>query len=77
MNPSGGSIMVLHVSKRLYVNKIIVGKKLPVLNQKSHWQAQEVQKLRKRKRAEADRKMEMENRQKQRLEEIRLLQQKV
>jgi len=77
MNPSGRSIMVLHVSKRLYVNKIIVGKKLLVLNQKSHWQAQEVQKLRKRKRAEADRKMEMENRQKQRLEEIRLLQQKV
>lgn len=76
MNPSGGSIMVLHVSKRLYVNKFIVGKNL-VLNQKSHWQAQEVQKLRKRKRAEADRKMEMENRQKQRLEEIRLLQQKV
>jgi hypothetical protein len=54
-----------------------VGKKLLVLNQKSRWQAQEVQKLRKRKRAEADRKMEMENRQKQRLEEIRLLQQKV
>ncbi len=69
MNPSGVSIMVLRVSKRLYVNKIIVGKKLLVLNQKSHWQAQEVQKLLKRKRAKADKKMEVENRKKHRLEE--------
>ncbi len=61
--------MVLRVSKRLYVNKIIVGKKLLVLNQKSHWQAQEVQKLLKRKRAKADKKMEVENRKKHRLEE--------